>query len=348
MFDTDQSPTGPWLRRFTFLTAGATFALIWMGGLVTSHNAGLAVPDWPNSYGYNMFFFPVSKWIGNIFFEHTHRLAASAVGLLTTILAVWLYVARAPKWLRTLGVIAFFAVVAQGVLGGLRVIELAAWIGIFHATLAQLFFLLVASMALFQTTFWRRLPLHAQADRHGSRALFAITTALVLGQLMLGATMRHQHAGLAIPDFPAAYGKLWPATDPAAILRYNQMRLEAAGENPITAAQVLLQMAHRLMAVVILGMVATCLIHARRRFGARHPLTRGAAIWMGLVLTQALLGAATIWTGKSADVATAHVACGALCLLTGGLTSLIAFRILAGPVVEPVAVKTILTPSSVP
>src|SRR5581483_9696776 len=209
------------------------------------------------------------------------------------------------------------------------VIELAVWIGIFHATIAQLFFLLVAAMALLQTNFWRRLPWRGETDRFGTRTLLVVTTCLVLGQLMLGATMRHQHAGLSIPDFPAAYGKVWPDTDPAAIAHYNQMRAEAAGENPITAAQVILQMVHRMMAAVIVCMVATCLVHTWRRFGSDHWLTRGAMIWMGLVLTQAFLGAATIWTGKSADVATAHVACGALCLLTGGLTSLVAFRILA-------------------
>jgi cytochrome c oxidase assembly protein subunit 15 len=76
-----QSPSSSWLKRFSLLTAAVTFALIWMGGLVTSHNAGLAVPDWPNTYGYNMFFFPISKWVGNIYYEHTHRLVASVVGM---------------------------------------------------------------------------------------------------------------------------------------------------------------------------------------------------------------------------------------------------------------------------
>jgi len=351
MLDADQTYGGPWLKRFTFLTAAATFVLIWMGGLVTSHNAGLAVPDWPNTYGYNMFFFPVSKWIGNVFYEHTHRLMASAVGMLTLALLAWLIAARVPKWLRTLGVIAFFAVVAQGVLGGLRVIELKDALGIFHATLAQLFFALVSAMALVQTEFWRRLPVHAEEDRGGYRGLLVLTTCLVLGQLALGATMRHQHAGLSIPDFPAADGKVWPDTDPASILRYNQMRMESAGEQPITAAQVILQMAHRMTAAAILGLVATCLVTAWRRFGPRHCLTRGAMVWMGLVLTQALLGAATIWTGKAADVATAHVACGALCLATGGLTSILSFRMLAAPkaigvVVEDTAVKTLLAPSA--
>ncbi|HYG33496.1 MAG TPA: hypothetical protein VEC99_01850, partial [Clostridia bacterium] len=79
------------LHQFALFTAFATFALVGLGGLVTSHGVGMAVPDWPNTYGYNMFFFPISQWVGGIFYEHTHRLLASGVGLLTTILALWLY-----------------------------------------------------------------------------------------------------------------------------------------------------------------------------------------------------------------------------------------------------------------
>src|SRR5438093_9276709 len=97
------------LSRFAFLTALATVALIGLGGLVTSHEAGLAVPDWPTSYGYNMFLFPISKWKGGIFYEHTHRLLASAVGLLTTILAVSLWLKESRRWVRLLGIIAFLA-----------------------------------------------------------------------------------------------------------------------------------------------------------------------------------------------------------------------------------------------
>jgi cytochrome c oxidase assembly protein subunit 15 len=343
-----QSPSSSWLKRFSLLTAAVTFALIWMGGLVTSHNAGLAVPDWPNTYGYNMFFFPISKWVGNIYYEHTHRLVASVVGMLTTVLMVWTLARPTPKWLRRLAVVAFFGVVAQGVLGGLRVIELKDVLGVFHAALGQSFFLLMVAIAFLQTDFWRRLPLHAEPDRGATRLFFTLTTALVFCQLLLGATMRHQHAGLAIPDFPAAYGKVWPDTDPASILRYNQQRVEANGEQPITAAQVNLQMAHRIVASLIVILVATCLVRTWRRFGVGHPLTRAAMIWMGLIVAQATLGAATIWTGKSADIATAHVACGALCLVIGGLTSMISFRILAAPVVQTSVVKTTISPTFAP
>ncbi len=313
----------------------------------------MTVPDWPTSYGYNMFFFPISKWVGGIFFEHVHRLAASGVGLLTTILAVCLYRSQSsPKWLRVLGIVAFFGVVAQGVLGGLRVTLLKDQLGVFHATLAQLFLALMCAIALFLTDFWRSLPLHAQADSHRFRPLMIFTTALVLCQLVLGATMRHQHAGLAIPDFPAAYGKVWPATDERSILRYNQNRIEVVGYNPITAFQVELQMAHRLMALAVFAAIGICAWQAWKYFGSGHVLTRFTTVWFALVLTQVFLGAATIWTGKSADIATAHVACGALCLVTGGLASIISCRLLGAPVTETQArvkngLATLLPSSSI-
>jgi cytochrome c oxidase assembly protein subunit 15 len=374
------------LKRYAVFTALTTFVLVWMGGLVTSHEAGLSVPDWPNTYGYNMFFFPFSKWIGGVFFEHTHRLVASLTGLLTTILAIWLFGVKsrpllrwgsavfmaagaglcaafpshaweclllyciglawfaagffwpqcepAPKWLRVLGVAAFALVVAQGVLGGLRVTELKDQLGIVHAALGQLFFLLLCAIALFQTRFWERLAVQKETDGHRFRLLFTAATGLILTQLVLGAAMRHQHAGLAIPDFPTAYGKLWPDTAPDAIARYNQNRMEVFGYNPITAAQVELQMIHRLLALGVLGAVALCAWQTRRWLGARHWLARFSMLWLGLVLTQVFLGAATIWTGKSADIATAHVACGALCLAVGGLASIISFRLLGAPVAQ--------------
>jgi cytochrome c oxidase assembly protein subunit 15 len=394
----------PALRWFALFTAAATFVLVWMGGLVTSHEAGLSVPDWPNTYGYNLFFFPISKWIGGVLFEHTHRLVASGVGLLTTILALWLYGRKSrpllrwggavlllaglaalcinpqseilnpplvpqnhladvimlicvgaialavgfvwprcepsPKWLRRLGLTAFFAVVFQGVLGGLRVTMLKDQLGIFHATIAQLFFVLMSAIALFHTAFWRNLPAHAESGAGRLRFFFLAATLLILGQLALGATMRHQHAGLAIPDFPAAYGKIWPATDAASVARYNQLRTDVIDYQPITAFQIVLQMVHRLMAATILLTVGACAWLARRRPGSGHRLARVSAAWFCLIVAQILLGAATIWTGKTADIATAHVACGALSLMLGALITIISFRLLAAPSKETCAARS--------
>src|SRR6058998_1216721 len=146
-----------WLNRFAWLTCFATVLLICSGGMVTSKGVGLAVPDWPTTFGYNMFLFPASKWVGGILFEHTHRLIASAVGFLTIILAIWLWRSESRNWVRNLGVIALGAVVLQGVLGGLRVTMLKDEIGIFHACLAQAFLGLVVVIVLVTSKFWRAL-----------------------------------------------------------------------------------------------------------------------------------------------------------------------------------------------
>jgi heme a synthase len=371
------------LHWFAVLTALATLGLLCIGGLVTSHGVGMAVPDWPNTYGYNMFFFPLSQWVGGIFYEHSHRLVASGVGLMTTILALWLYGKSArplmrwaglavlglglatwmhasrrwadglvlgmtglalvsaslvwprceasPRWLRRLGVIAFFAVVLQGVLGGLRVVLLKDAIGILHATLAQSFFVLICAIALFTSAWWQHRTTSLRFRSPARNAGWGIllrwglvgTTGLILGQLVLGAAMRHQHAGLAIPDFPLAYDKLWPAMDPGSVARYNQQRLEVLSVNPITAFQIALQMTHRIVAVLIICAVAICAGSARHRLGGENLLRRMTVVWLGLILTQVLLGAATIWSGKAADFATAHVLVGALSLALGVIMCII-------------------------
>ena len=322
------STDNSWLHRFAILTAAATFCLIWLGGLVTSHGAGMAVPDWPTTYGYNMFFFPISKWVGGIFYEHTHRLVASSVGLLTVILAVWLWLKESRGWLRWLGVGALVMVVAQGVLGGLRVTHMKDVLGVVHGTVAQMFFVLICAIALVTSRWWatadsQKLPVY---DSRRFRYVFGIVTVLILLQLMLGAAMRHQHAGLAIPDFPLACGKLWPDMDASAVARYNQARGEVTALNPITSFQVGLQMAHRIGAVLILISVGWVSGMVRRRSRAAVAVSRLSLLWLGLILAQASLGAATIWTNKAADIATAHVAVGALSLVTGAMLTLVASR----------------------
>ena len=198
-----RSTQHPGLNSFAWITAAATFVLIGLGGLVTSKGAGMAVPDWPTTYGYNMFLFPVRLWTGGIFYEHTHRLFASMVGLLTVILAAWLWLRDSRPWLRWLGLVAVAAVVLQGVLGGLRVTLFKDEIGIFHATLAQLFFVLVTLIALFASGLGEKLARAVRQARvsQATRWLAFGTTSLILVQLVLGATMRHQHAGLGVRIF---------------------------------------------------------------------------------------------------------------------------------------------------
>ena len=143
------------LHWYAIFVAASVLVLICSGGLVTSHGAGMAVPDWPNSFGYNMFLFPVSRWVGGVFFEHTHRLIASGVGLLTIVLCVLTMIVEDRLWVKWLTGIAVIAVIVQGVLGGLRVTEHNAVLGLFHGCLAQGFFSLVATVALVTSRFWR-------------------------------------------------------------------------------------------------------------------------------------------------------------------------------------------------
>jgi heme a synthase len=322
-----QTKTSPSLHRFAVLTAVITFLLIGLGGLVTSHEAGMSVPDWPNSYGYNMFAFPISKWVGGIFYEHTHRLLASAVGLLTTILAVWLWLADSRKWMRWLGVAAFLGVAAQGILGGLRVVLADAHLGIFHAIIGQLFLVLICSIALFTSRFWLELTSgEKKSESRGLRTLALMATLLIFCQLIIGATMRQAHAGLSIPDFPLAYGKIWPDTGASAVASYNEHRMELYAVNPITAFQIILQMVHRITALAIFVFVTACAWQAWRRLGKNDSLTKIAVFWLTLIFSQIALGAATTWSNKAADVATAHVMVGALSLVTGALWCIIAFR----------------------
>ncbi len=306
----------------------ATLVLIGLGGLVTSHGVGMAVPDWPTTYGYNMFLFPISRWVGGIFYEHTHRLVASGVGLLTTILAVWLWLKEERRWLRWLGVLVFILVVLQGVLGGLRVTLHRNELGIVHGTLAQLFLVLVSAIALFTSRAWPRLALvRLPAPKPWStRALFVISTTMILFQLVLGATMRHQHAGLAVPDFPLAYGKLWPPMDEGSLAVINQGRVDARDFGPVTPFQIGLHMAHRMGAALILLAVGFSALNLERQAGRRATLAKLAWSWFALIGLQAILGAATVWSNKAADVATAHVVLGSLSLAMGALLAIVLFR----------------------
>jgi cytochrome c oxidase assembly protein subunit 15 len=316
----------PWLHRFAVIASAAALFLIGIGGSVTSREAGLAVPDWPTTYGRNMFLFPVSQWVGGIFYEHAHRLAASAVGFLTILLAAWLWLKESRRWLRWLGVLAVALVIFQGVLGGLRVNLLKDELGIFHATIAQLFLVLLSAIALFTSGWWRNTNdpcLNAVASL---RTALALATSIILVQLILGATMRHQHAGLAVPDFPLAYGKLWPPMDGASLRKFNQTRVDFADYNPITRFQIGLHMTHRIWAILVLAGVGVCARRMARKAGGQSLVAKLSRAWFGLVLIQAVLGAATVWSHKSADIATAHVVTGALCLVVGSTLSLMAFR----------------------
>ena len=312
-----------------WFTALATLFLICSGGMVTSKGVGLAVPDWPTTFGYNMFLFPVSKWIGGIFFEHIHRLIAAAVGFLTIILALWLWRSEDREWVRNLGVIAVASVVFQGVLGGLRVTMLKNEIGIFHACFAQAFLGLLVVIAVVTTSFWRSLAnVFANRKKLGPIKMIALaTTIAIYVQLALGATMRHQHRDLAILDFPTANGAWIPDTSADALAKINAGR-DARALSDVTAFQIWLQMAHRFLAAIIAVAVIAFCFQVWKHASQITSLKRLSIWWLVLLFCQLTLGAWTIWSNKAADIATAHVAMGAIMLSFGVSIYAICWRIL--------------------
>ena len=297
--------------------------------MVTSKGVGLAVPDWPTTFGYNMFLFPVSKWVGGIFFEHTHRLIASTVGFMTIILAVSIWRVDNRRWLRNLGFAALGAVILQGVLGGLRVTLLKDEIGIFHACLAHAFLGMLVVITLATSQLWRRISVgHSPSAAVRTLARVAIcTTILIYLQLGLGATMRHQHRDLSILDFPAAYGAIIPDTSPAKLVEINAWR-EARALSDVTSFHIWLQMTHRFVALIIAAGVIASLFLSRRTGPDAGLLSRFSDTWFPLLACQLTLGAWVIWSNKAADIATVHVAVGATMLALGITFSLICLRIL--------------------
>lgn len=275
-----------WLRRFTKLVAASTLFLIFAGAMVTSTGSGLAVPDWPLSYGKLM-----PPMVGGIFYEHGHRMVAATVGLLTVIQAIWLQLRARKRSLRILGWTAVGAVIAQGTLGGMTVLFLLPpTISIAHAGLAEIFLCLNVSIALLASRWFDDVKGMEKGD-----APIAGTTGLlvlVYAQILVGALMRHLHAGLAIPDFPLAFGRLIP---------------------PLPSTAIAVNFGHRVgAAVVALSIIA--LIVRLLRFEPGHPLRQVATLLLMVIPVQILLGGYTVWSGKQPVITSLHVVTGALTL----------------------------------
>jgi heme a synthase len=308
-----------WLHRFAKLVSAATVLLIVAGGLVTSTESGLSVPDWPTSYGWNMFTFPMEHMVGGIFYEHGHRLIASGVGFLTIILAVWLWRAEPRRWMRLLGITALAAVILQGLLGGITVLYfLPTAVSTAHAGLAQIFFCLTIAIALFTSRTWHSVPAAGRVDDRALRRVASATTALIYVQILMGATMRHSDAGLAIPDFPFVFGGLLP---------------------PQWTPQIAIHFAHRVGAVIVTLAVAATLGHVWNHQRGRRELSRPSMLLAGLVLVQVTLGALVILTQKNVAINTAHVVTGALTLATSLVLTLRSYRVRFGDDAAAVGVR---------
>ena len=293
------------LHRFALFVVGCTIVLVLAGSLVTSTGSGLAVPDWPTTYGENMFLFPPSKWVGGIFYEHGHRLIASSVGFLTIVLAAWLWLADPRRWMKRLGLTALAAVILQGLLGGLTVLFfLPDAVSIAHAGLAAIFFCLTAAIALFTSAGW--IHGEGQVDDIRLRRLATATTALVYAQILLGATMRHTGAGLAIPDFPLMFGGLIPDH---------------------WDSRIAIHFAHRAgaLAVTLAVLAASARIWSHHKSNPK--LTAPAMVQVALVVVQISLGAFTVLSQRAVIVNSLHVVCGALVLATSLVIVLRSWRV---------------------
>ncbi len=311
------------LHVFAIVTTALTFLLLFSGGLVTSKGVGMSVPDWPTTYGYNMFLFPISRWVGGVFYEHTHRLIASGIGLLTVILAVMTFFLEKRRWVRRFALVLMMGVILQGVLGGLRVTLYKNEIGIFHAIVAQTFFalLLIFSVVTSRAFIEKRWSGDLAAAK--LRWLSLTGVVLIYFQLIVAATMRHAHLGLAIPDFPTAYGSFIPDLSEKSLAMINAGRL-ALGMMPTTVIQIQLQLFHRGGAVLLMGVVLLLMIRAKELLSEGHWLHRWLLVWGAALILQVALGAWTIWSNKAADIATVHMALGALML---GGSVLLTFRL---------------------
>jgi cytochrome c oxidase assembly protein subunit 15 len=181
-----------WPHRLAALTAGATFLLILAGGVVTNTGSGLAVPDWPTTFGYNMFTYPLSEMVGGVLYEHSHRLIGSLVGLLTVALCVSLWVADARRWVRWLGIVAVAGVIVQGILGGLRVVLVHASLALVHGAVAYAFFGLVASLAVVTSPGWMgRSEGERPEGLAALRRLALAATGSIYVQILFGTVLTH-------------------------------------------------------------------------------------------------------------------------------------------------------------
>jgi cytochrome c oxidase assembly protein subunit 15 len=314
------------LHRFSKFLVACTVLLILAGSLVTSHDAGLSVPDWPTSYGWNMFTFPPSMWVANILYEHGHRLIASTVGFLTIIMAVWLWMAESRGWLRWFGVAALVSVVAQGLLGGLTVLFfLPAAVSTAHAGLAEVFFCMTVAIAIFTSPGWiagyqgvgddpeqrRRAGPggHVRSGGHAGPPLRRIATSvtiLIYAQILVGATMRHTGAGLAIPDFPWMFGHLVPDHWSNAIA---------------------IHFTHRVGALLVTLGICTIFAYVWSRHRERRELMRPAMVMVALVAVQVTLGALTVLSRRDPGINSVHVVFGALVLTTSLVLTLRSWRV---------------------
>lgn len=314
----------PWIHYYGIALAVCTFFLLFAGGMVTSTNSGLSVPDWPTTFGRNMFLFPPSMMKGGIFYEHGHRLFASLVGLLTVGNCLAFWIAERRLWLKWTGTFGLLLVIVQGVLGGLTVrFKLPMPVSAAHACTAELFFALTVLMAFATSRAWMQAG-NSRAKFRGEPLLALVFTIAVFAQIAVGAVMRHSYAGLAIPTFPRAYGEWLP---------------------PFWNFQIAVHFLHSRVGASLLTLLGASLIAAVLASRQAPRLARRLAALLGFALAlQITLGIFTIWSAKAPVPTTFHLSGGALVFATGWLLFLSLSRLPArAPGNEPAVQARALT-----
>lgn len=301
----------PGIHRFALFTAASTLFLLFAGAMVTSTGSGLAVPDWPLSFGK---FFPAM--VGGVFYEHGHRMIAGCVALMITYQAFLLWRSEGRIWVQMLGFLAVLMVVVQAVLGGMTVLlGLPPEVSASHACLGQLFFCTTVILALVTSPLW-----HRQWEGVGhDPALSWGALLLVAGffvQLAIGALMRHTGAGLAIPDFPLSYGRWIP---------------------PVLSGPVAIHFAHRVGAFLLTGLVLAWSGRVLLRYGHHRGLVTVALFLLAAVAVQVSLGASVIWLRRPVGITSLHLAVGAICLATTVVATVVSFRLQSETFLSPVA-----------
>ncbi len=299
------------LHRFSVFLACCTLILISLGGLVHSTGSGLSVPDWPTTYGQNMFTYPVSKWTGGIKYEHGHRLFASFVGFLMVIEFIWVWASErktGKRMLRKISSIALFTVCIQGLLGGLTVrMLLPPAVSASHGMVAQSFLILTVWMSLATSKSWSEIQIKKSEVTAFAKYLFGITFFFTFVQIFLGALTRHTYSGLAIPDFPLAFGQIVPD--------FSQY-----------SYQVVIHYCHRVGAFVLTMLTIIQLTVVLRGGKTMSVIKIPALIAAILIAIQITLGGLIVLTQREVIPNTAHVAVGSLLLITNAVIFFLSVR----------------------
>jgi heme a synthase len=318
-----KSRNSRWPHRWAIALACATFPLLWVGGLVTTTKAGMAVPDWPNTYGYNLFLYPWQSWLAapwDLFIEHGHRLLASSVGMLTIGLLVVLMRTEERRWLRGLGVVALGLVIFQGMLGGMRVLFDERTLAMLHGCTGPMFFAVTIALLVFTSRTWQHSRIVFEHEVSGTRAghirrLATVTAILAYLQIVLGAVVRHVpiaaepgtfQSAVRFHLFLAAILTLHIALVAWLVLRYQRHVRPLGGLALMLAALILVQLT--------LG-AATWLV--------KFSVPSWASGWISA-------GSVSIQDGGwlQTHIITAHVATGSLILATSLALALYAQRLL--------------------